>query len=213
MSKSQFERPSRLSEGLGSFQTTQVRTNTGPETKEAIFARMNQERDMSKIRTIPAMPDINPFDARTRKRVVVYCRVSTDSLAQAPSFATQQRYYLNYVRRRPEWKMVAMYADEGISATGIEKRMGLVQMLKDAQEGKFDIIVVKNLSRLSRNLMDCMRIIYMLRALPKPVGILFETENMWMEKQRTISITIFICSQSNVQAAIMDYTGSMMGKD
>ena len=57
--------------------------------------------------------------------------------------------------------------------------MGLVQMLKDAQEGKFDIIVVKNLSRLSRNLMDCMRIIYMLRALPKPVGILFETENMF----------------------------------
>ena len=67
MSKSQFEKPSRLSEGLGSFQTTQVRTNTGPETKEAIFARMNQERDMSKIRTIPAMPDINPFDAAPGK--------------------------------------------------------------------------------------------------------------------------------------------------
>ena len=193
MSKSQFEKPSRLSEGLGSFQTTQVRTNTGPETKEAIFARMNQERDMSKIRTIPAMPDINPFDARTRKRVVVYCRVSTDSLAQAPSFATQQRYYLNYVRRRPEWKMVAMYADEGISATGIEKRMGLVQMLKDAQEGKFDIIVVKNLSRLSRNLMDCMRIIYMLRALPKPVGILFETENMFT-LDKNVDFTLQILS-------------------
>ena len=137
MSKSQFEKPSRLSEGLGSFQTTQVRTNTGPETKEAIFARMNQERDMSKIRTIPAMPDINPFDARTRKRVVVYCRVSTDSLAQAPSFATQQRYYLNYVRRRPEWKMVAMYTDEGSTISehpfSIEDRKRGIALLKRFQ--------------------------------------------------------------------------------
>ena len=130
MSRDRFERPGRLSEGRGSFRVPETKSNTGPETKADIFARMNLERDMSKIRTIPAMPEINPFDVRTRKKVVVYCRVSTDSLAQAPSFATQQRYYLNYVRRRPEWKMVAMYADEGISATGIEKRMGLVQILR-----------------------------------------------------------------------------------
>ena len=193
MSRDRFERPGRLSEGLGSFRVPETKSNTGPETKADIFARMNRERDMSKIRTIPAMPEINPFDVRTRKKVVVYCRVSTDSLAQAPSFATQQRYYLNYVRRRPEWKMVAMYADEGISATGIEKRMGLVQMLKDAQEGKFDIIVVKNLSRLSRNLMDCMRIIYMLRSLPKPVGILFETENMFT-LDKNVDFTLQILS-------------------
>lgn len=193
MGKEQFAKPGRLSEGLGSFRVPETKSNSGPETKADIFARINQERDMSKIRTIPALPKVNPFDVTSRKRVVVYCRVSTDSLAQAPSFATQQRYYLNYVRRRPEWKMVAMYADEGISATGIEKRKGLVQMLVDAKEGKFDIIVVKNLSRLSRNLMDCMRIIYMLRSLPKPVGILFETENMFT-LDRNVDFTLQILS-------------------
>ena len=61
----------------------------------------------------------------------------------------------------------------------MEKRVGLLTLLDDARAGKFDIIVVKNLSRLNRNLMDCMNIIYELRSLPRPVGILFETENMF----------------------------------
>lgn len=62
MSRDRFERPGRLSEGLGSFRVPETKSNTGPETKADIFARMNRERDMSKIRTIPAMPEINPFD-------------------------------------------------------------------------------------------------------------------------------------------------------
>ena len=52
-------------------------------------------------------------------------------------------------------------------------------MLEDAKAGKFDVIIVKNLSRLSRNLMDCMNIIYALRNLPNPVGIFFESENLY----------------------------------
>ncbi len=66
-------------------------------------------------------------------------------------------------------------------------------MLDDAKAGKFDIIVVKNLSRLSRNLMDCMEIIYMLRNLPHPVGILFETENMFT-LDKNIDFTLQVLS-------------------
>ncbi len=78
-----------------------------------------------------------------------------------------------------QWKLIAMYSDEGITATSTEKRIGLLQMLEDAKAGKFDVIIVKNLSRLSRNLMDCMNIIYALRNLPNPVGIFFESENLY----------------------------------
>ena len=91
----------------------------------------------------------------------------------------QRTYYLQFVRKHVQWKLIAMYSDEGITATSTEKRIGLLQMLEDAKAGKFDVIIVKNLSRLSRNLMDCMNIIYALRNLPNPVGIFFESENLY----------------------------------
>ena len=148
-------------------------------TKDEVRARYNKERDMSKIKVIPARREVSPFNSSTRKRVVVYCRVSTDGISQTSSFELQKHYYLKFVRKRPDWKLVALYSDEGISATSTKNREGLLRMLDDARAGRFDIIVVKNLSRFSRNLMDCMEIIYELRSLPHPVGILFETENMY----------------------------------
>lgn len=161
--------------------------------KESIRERYSRERDMSKVTVIPAKQEINLNDKSTRKRVVVYCRVSTDGIQQTTSFELQKNYYLKYVRQKPEWKLVAMYSDEGVTATSMEKRVGLLQMLADARAGKFDIIVVKNLSRLNRNLMDCMNIIYELRELPHPVGILFETENMFT-LDKNIDFTLQVLS-------------------
>ena len=141
--------------------------------------RYNRPRDLSKIKVIPARQESDPFNPKMRKRVVVYCRVSTDGISQTSSFELQKNYYLRFVRKKPDWKLVGLYSDEGITATSMEKRVGLLTLLEDARAGKFDIIVVKNLSRLARNLMDCMNIIYELRSLPHPIGILFEPENIF----------------------------------
>jgi len=192
------ERPkvSRLSEGIHAVDTSAPESVTlfqGMTEKERIIAQYGQKRDMSKIVVIPAKPAPSLFDTERRKRVVVYCRVSTDGISQTSSFELQKNHYLKYVRQKPEWKLVGLYSDEGITATSTKKRIGLLTMLDDAKAGKFDIIVVKNLSRLSRNLMDCMEIIYMLRNLPHPVGILFETENMFT-LDKNIDFTLQVLS-------------------
>ena len=169
-----------LSQGL--HQTQQTPLASIPEQlseREKIQYDYNRQRDMSKVTYFPAKKVPGLYDHAGRLRVVVYCRVSTDGLSQATSFELQKNYYLKYVRRHMQWKLMAMYSDEGITATSTEKRIGLLQMLEDAKAGKFDVIIVKNLSRLSRNLMDCMNIIYALRSLPNPVGIFFETENLY----------------------------------
>lgn len=170
---------SSLVSGLQKVETGSTGRDTVSLTKDDVRERYRRERDLSKIRVIPARAETNPFDTATRKRVVVYCRVSTDGIQQTSSFELQKNYYLKFVRKKPEWKLVGLYSDEGITATSTEHRIGMLTMLEDARAGKFDIIVVKNLSRFSRNLMDCMKIIYELRDLPHPVGILFETENMY----------------------------------
>ncbi len=169
-----------LSQGLHAVsQETRQDIPSGLSDKDQIRYEYGRERDMSKVTYYPARKDVTLFDPRQRSRVVVYCRVSTDGISQTSSFELQKHYYLKYVRKHGNWKLVAMFSDEGITATSTEKRIGLLQMLEDAKAGLFDIIIVKNLSRLSRNLMDCMNIIYALRALPHPVGIFFETENLF----------------------------------
>ena len=186
---------SRLSGGLQPLQEGRILSPSVSDgsDKNSVRERYNRDRDMSKVTVLPARPEPNPFDPRFRKRVVVYCRVSTDGISQTTSFELQKSYYLKYVRKRPDWKLVALYSDEGITATTTKKRKGLLAMLNDAKAGKFDIIVVKSLSRLSRNLMDCMDIIYKLRKLPKPVGILFESENLFT-LDKNVDFTLQILS-------------------
>ncbi len=161
------------------------------QDKDAVRERYGRQRDMSKVTFIPARKEIRPYDPTVKKRVVVYCRVSTDGIAQVSSFELQKNYYLKYVRQRPDWKLVALYSDEGITATSMDKRIGLLSMLEDARAGKFDMIIVKNLSRLNRNLKDCLSIVNELRKLPHPIGILFETENMYtLDKNVDFTLTV-----------------------
>ena len=169
----------RLSGGLRTIQQGSASHAGETYSKETIRQNYGRDRDMSKVTVIPAAPVPSLFDSHKKQRVAVYCRVSTDGIQQTTSFELQRKYYIKYVRKKPEWTLVAMYSDEGITATNTTHRNGLLKMLEDARAGKFDIIVVKNLSRLSRNLMDCMNIVKELRNLEHPVGILFETENMY----------------------------------
>ena len=200
-----FFEPKSLSEGFTDFSKISKVAPAGPETKEQIIKRYTQVRDMSNITVIPAEPEINPFDKKVRKRVAVYCRVSTDNLSQTPSFLTQQRYYLEYVRQHSDLQLIAMYKDEGVSATRIKKREGLIRLINDAEAGKFDMVIVKDLSRLSRNLMDCMQIIYKFRHFPKPVGIFFESENIYTldtSKDFTLQILALVAQEESRKKSI-----------
>lgn len=55
-------------------------------------------------------------------RLAAYCRVSSDSEDQLHSFAVQIRYYKDYERRHPQYRLVDIYADEGITGTCMDKR-------------------------------------------------------------------------------------------
>ena len=87
-------------------------------------------------------------------RVASYCRVSTDKEDQANSFETQVRYFKEYIQHRPEWVLAGIYADEGITGTSTKKRTQFNRMMNDAYERKFDILITKEVSRFSRNILD-----------------------------------------------------------
>lgn len=118
----------------------------------------------------------NQEDGSDKKklRVAVYCRVSTDSEDQMASYETQKQAYRAYVSNRPDWELVDIYPDPGISGTSLKNRKEFARMIEDCKAGKIDMILTKNISRFARNVVDCVVTARMLKGLIPPVAIYFE---------------------------------------
>lgn len=108
--------------------------------------------------------------------VASYCRVSTDHADQANSFESQQRFFREYIDRQPDWELYEVYADEGITGTSTEKRVQFNRMLEDARAGKFKLVLTKEVSRFSRNILDTITYTRELKALG--VGVNFMNDGI-----------------------------------
>src|SRR5574344_2200638 len=127
---------------------------------------------------IPAIPQVNFYEDKNEKRVAVYARVSTDDIRQTSSYELQKNHYMDVIGRHEGWKLVEIYADEGISGTSLKRRDAFVKMINDCKAGKIDLIVTKSVSRFARNVVDCIGYVRELKQLQPAVGIFFETENI-----------------------------------
>ena len=72
--------------------------------------------------------------------------------------------------------MLGIYADDGKSATNTKKRDDFNAMIKDALDGKIDMILTKSVSRLARNTVDSLLTIRKLKE--KNVAVFFEKESV-----------------------------------
>lgn len=109
-------------------------------------------------------------------KVASYCRVSTDKDDQANSFEAQKRYFREYIESHPDWELYEIYADEGITGTTTKKRTQFNQMINDAYEGKFQMIITKEVSRFSRNILDTIAYTRELKAIG--IGVIFATDRI-----------------------------------
>lgn len=112
------------------------------------------------------------------KRVAPYCRVSTLQESQEDSYETQKLYYEKMIAEHPNWEMVDMYADHGISATSMTHRDDFLRMLEDCKSGKIDMILTKTVPRFARNVVDCIATCRMLKNLNPSVSVFFEAQNL-----------------------------------
>ena len=79
---------------------------------------------------------IDPVILPGKETVAAYCRVSTDSKDQINSYQAQIAYYTQLIAENPEWELVDIYADAGITGTSIEKRDEFKRLLADCRAGK-----------------------------------------------------------------------------
>lgn len=146
-------------------------------------------------RTVTVIPaTMNAFTRRTdaaiaKRRVAAYARVSTDSDEQFTSYEAQIQYYTNYISSHPDWELVEVYPDEGISGLSTKKRESFLRMINDALDGKIDLIITKSISRFARNTVDTLTAIRQLKE--KGIEVFFEKENIWtLDSKSELLLTI-----------------------
>lgn len=146
------------------------------EQKARVHRRVYAEVDPNNYEFIPAKKQIDYYDNDVPQRVAVYARVSTDNIQQTSSYELQKKYYEEFVVHHPNWTLVKIYADEGISGTSLAHRDEFNRMISDCRAGKIDMIITKSVSRFARNVVDCISMVRTLAELTHPVGVFFESE-------------------------------------
>src|SRR5574344_1343930 len=156
---------------------------------------------MAKVRVIPSTINpitLSPLDQISRRKVAAYARVSTDDEEQATSYETQVKHYTEFIQKKPEWEYAKVYADDGISGTSTKRRDGFNEMIKDALDGKIDLIITKSISRFARNTLDTISYTRKLKA--KGIEVYFEKENLWSLDEKTEFLLTIMASMAQEES-------------
>ncbi|EIF5084580.1 recombinase family protein [Clostridium perfringens] len=99
---------------------------------------------------------------KRRKIIAIYCRVSTDEQAEFGYSIDEQKRLLEEWCKANDYIIYKCYSDRGISGKNIKDRPALKELLSDAKEGKFDMVISWKINRVSRKLEDVLKIVNIL---------------------------------------------------
>ena len=126
---------------------------------------------------------------KNKLNVAAYCRVSTDHADQLHSLASQIKYFTDYIGSNSDWQLKEVFYDEGISGCSVKKREAFNRMIAEAEQGKIDLILTKEVSRFARNTVDTLSFTRKLSAVN--VGVIFTNDNIdTREKDGELRLTI-----------------------
>ena len=111
------------------------------------------------------------------RKVAVYARVSTEHEAQLSALENQIQYYDEELAKHPDWVLYDRYIDEGITGTSTKKRPNFMRMMKDAENGCFDLIITREVSRFARNTVDALQETRNLKRMG--VEVYFTEDHIW----------------------------------
>lgn len=168
------------------------------------------------------------FQAPRPRKVAVYARVSTEHEAQLSALENQIEWYKPIIAQHPEWDIVRMYTDEGITGTSARKRPQFMKMIEDAGNGEFDLILTREVARFARNTVDTLQYTRSLKA--KGVEVFFINDNiktfdgdgelrltimatLAQDESRKTSIRVKCGQQTSMENGVFYGNGNILGYD
>lgn len=108
-------------------------------------------------------------------RVTFYARVSTHKDEQLNSRENQIQTFTEMIKNNANWEFVDGYVDTIRGETAVN-RTNFQRMIDDSKTNKFDLIICKEISRFSRDLLDS--ISYTRELFKNNVGVYFTSDNL-----------------------------------
>ncbi|MBU5353195.1 recombinase family protein [Paenibacillus barcinonensis] len=96
---------------------------------------------------------------RAIKKIAIYARVSTEEQAENGYSIDAQLDILRNYCTTTQAEVVDEYVDRGVSGKSIDGRYELQRLLKDAEESKFDEVIVWKFNRMARKNIDLLHIV------------------------------------------------------
>jgi len=96
---------------------------------------------------------------RTPVRVALYTRVSTIEQAEEGYSIDEQERLLTEYCTKHDMEVYKCYSDKGISGKDIKHRPALKELLNDAEDKVFDMVLSWKINRISRKLSDVLKIV------------------------------------------------------
>ena len=135
--------------------------------------------------------------------MAAYCRVSTLLDDQDLSYETQEKYYKDIISKDNSMKLVGIYGDHGISGLSAADRPEFQRLIADCDARLIDLVLVKSISRFSRNTVECAE--YLERLKQHGVEVRFEKEGLSSLDPRTeMVLSIYSAMAQNESASISD---------
>lgn len=108
-------------------------------------------------------------------RVTYYARVSTTREEQENSIENQILFFEEMIQKNSNWTFVPGYVDR-VRGESAANRKQFMNMIDDAQDGAFDLILTKEVSRFARDTIDSLT--YTRELLRMGVGVFFQNDNL-----------------------------------
>lgn len=166
------------------------------------------------------------IDKNQKRKVAIYARVSTEHEAQLYALDNQIDWYNDIFDRYPNWELVEKYVDRGITGTSATKRPSFMRMIQDAEDGDFDLIITREVSRFARNTVDTLS--YTRQLKKWNVEVYFVEDNIWtydpdgelrltimatlaQDESRKTSIRVKAGQRSSMEKGVFFQNGSVLG--
>lgn len=122
-------------------------------------------------------------------KVAIYGRVSTKHEAQLSAFDNQLDWYELLLKQHPRWKVVEVYSDQA-TGTNTKRRKDFNRMIEDAMNGKFQLLITREVCRFARNTVDSLSYVRSLNLYD--VEVYFVNDNIWSrDPDGELRLTIF----------------------
>ena len=132
-------------------------------------------------------------------RTCGYARTSSKQDWQQYSLSEQIDGINEIIDSRPDHVNVGCYVDFGKSGTNQANRCDFLRMMKDAREGKIDLIITKSISRFGRNTVETMTAINQLREWGVAVEFIVEKINTIEDRNDMLLTTYAQIAESEAE--------------